>query len=326
MAKEAKPQKSPPARRRLGRGLGSLISNPVRIDAAPDAVPQAARETPASEADGRAAARIIMLDMQAIRPNPRQPRRRFDEASLQTLADSIKTAGLMQPVVVRPVPAGEVGDEGAYELIAGERRWRAGQVAGLTRIPAVVRAADDRASAQWSLIENLQREDLNPIERGEAFQRLIDDFGLGHQEIAQSVGLDRSSVTNHLRLLSLDESIRDAIADGRLTAGHGKSLLTLTNIDAQKALAFQAMRRAWSVRELERRVRTAQRGPAVSSLHQPRSIHPHMADLERRLGEHLGTKVHVTPGRKKGAGRLIIEFYDLDQFEGLMERLHFVHD
>ena len=124
----------------------------------------------------------------------------------------------------------------------------------------------------------------------------------------------------------MDESIRDAIADGRLTGGHGKSLLSITNIDARKALADQAVRRSWSVRELERRARAADCGPALSNARRQRSIHPHMADLERRLGEHLGTKVHVTPGRKKGAGRLIIEFYDLDQFEGLMERLHFVHD
>ncbi|UCD74946.1 MAG: ParB/RepB/Spo0J family partition protein [Phycisphaerales bacterium] len=320
MAKKTKSSKPSVPRRRLGRGLGSLISTPVRVETASEPAPVAGGEVWPFQPAPDAAADVVMLDIRQVKPNPRQPRQRFEDSTLQSLADSIKTAGLMQPVVVRPAAAG------GYELIAGERRWRAAEIAGLDRIPAVVRTADDQTAAQWSLIENLQREDLNPIERGEAFQQLVDDFGLGHQEIAETVGLERSSVTNHLRLLGLEESIRDAIADGRLTGGHGKALLAITNIEVRSSLASQAVRQCWSVRELERRVRVAERGPASSPSPRQRSIHPHMADLERRLGEHLGTKVHITPGRKKGAGRLTIEFYDLDQFEGLMGRLQFTHD
>ena len=316
------------SRRRLGRGLGSLIQNPVQIDR-PEESPDGETEHGAAatatvlglaaDASMDAGPAIRMLKLEAIQPSARQPRQRFDTAALKALADSIKAAGLMQPIVVRPHPAG------GFELIAGERRWRAAQIAELPHIPAVVRDVDDQTATQWSLIENLQREDLNPIERAEAFERLGEEFSLTQQEIAEKVGLDRSSVSNHLRLLALDEPTKDALRAGQLTLGHGKALLAITNIETRAALARQALRGGLSVRSLEGRVRAALRGDGKGAS-RPRAAQPHMADLERRLSEHLGTNVRIRPGRKKGAGTLMIDFYNLDQFEGLMQRIQFVSD
>lgn len=326
-----------PQRRRLGRGLDSLIGGPIQVEVPTDKPsadaesaasrsysPQdtSAHATAAGSVDGEAGLDgLRRIALEAIVPNPRQPRQQFDEAALRSLADSIRTAGLMQPVVVRPSAV----DPERFELIAGERRWRAAGLIGLKQLPAVVRSIDDETAAQWALIENLQREDLNPIERAEAFQRLADDFQLTHQQIAERVGLDRTSITNHLRLLELSSDIREQISAGGLTLGHGKSLLAITSKEARRRLAQQAARQQWSVRELERRVRRAcdrdesaeRSGPASSR------ERVHMQDLERQLGEHLGTKVHVQPGRKKGAGSLTIAFYSFEQFEGLLERLGF---
>ncbi|MHC4991968.1 MAG: ParB/RepB/Spo0J family partition protein [Planctomycetota bacterium] len=319
-----------PGRRRLGRGLGSLLASPVAVEPPPiattqaaDAPPTATSEPPPgpaadapapppSDADDRSLV-VTAIGVEQIVPNPHQPRQRFDETSLRMLGDSIRTAGLMQPIVVRPSAAG------GFELIAGERRWRAAQQVGLTSIPAVVKDLDDKTAAEWALVENLQREDLNPIERAEAFQRLARDFGLTHQQIAEAVGLDRTTVSNHLRLLELDPFTREAVENGALNIGHAKALLAITNIERRHELAAGTIRGGWSVREVERRSRQKPR-PATS---EPRELPPNLEDLQRRLGEHLGTKVHLQVGRKKGTGRVTIEFYDLDHFEGLMRKLDF---
>lgn len=314
----------PPSHRKLGRGLSSLISAPVRVDTPPHLTAPtvgAAAATPAATAES--GFDIRHLPVAQIVPNPRQPRQHFDEQSLKALADSITVSGLMQPIVVRQRRDGR----GEFEIIAGERRWRAAQVAGLQKIPAMVRDVDDRLGAELSLIENLQREDLNPLERAEAFRRLIDEFGLTHQELAERVGLDRSSVTNHLRLLELDEFTRTAVRDGGLSLGHAKALLALTNNRLRSALAKEAVKRAWSVRELERRVKARQQTDITTEHAPPVGLKSPAAantvDLERRLSEHLGTKVHLYRGRNKGSGRLVIEFYNLDQFEGLMRQMQF---
>ncbi len=370
MAREATRSGTSP-RRKLGRGLGSLISTPVRVDVpapvppaqspasapAPVASPPAIApghahpmkagspaETPAATiaasqshvatADSSSAAAtregsaddsgVRLLPIASIHPNPNQPRQHFDEQALQALANSIASSGLMQPIVVRPANDGT----GSYQIIAGERRWRAAQIAGLSRLPAVIREVDDQTAAEFALIENLQREDLNPIERAEAFQRLIDEFQLTHQEIAQRVGLDRSSVTNHLRLIELDDSIKSAIQLGQLSLGHAKALLGITNLEQRALLASQAVREGWSVREMERRVRQGAHRPVTlpASPKPPTAANAHMADLERRLAQHLGTKVHLHPGRTKGTGKLVIEFYSLDQFEGVLRQLGFEND
>jgi ParB family chromosome partitioning protein len=260
-----------------------------------------------------------------VHPNPHQPRQDFDEAALAALADSIKTSGMMQPIVVRPAK------QGGFEIIAGERRWRAAQAAEFDSIDAIVREVDDRTAAQFSLVENLHREDLNPIERAEAFRRLVQEFRMTHQEVAESVGLDRTSVSNHLRLNELDDDTKTAVRKGTLSLGHAKALLAFANTSRRRAAAQQAIARGWSVRELERRVRAMVEDPsanhdASAGSRNTRAIPPHMADLQKRLAAHLGTKVSIRPGRTKNAGTLMIEFFDLDQFEGLLERLQFEMD
>lgn len=264
-----------------------------------------------------------------------QPRQDFDERALDQLAASIRESGLMQPILVRPLNL--PGTEDQFQIIAGERRWRAAQRAGLTTIPAIVRELDDRQSAEFALLENLQREDLNPIERSEAFARLISEFGLMHEDIARRIGIDRTSVTNHLRLNELDASIKSDLRRGRLSMGHAKALLALTNLQDRSEFAMAAAGEQWSVRELERRVRehAASRAgaggtggveSAVATEGERPGARPHLADLERRLGEHLGTKIRLKPGRKKGAGTLSIDFYSIEQFEGLLARLGYESD
>ena len=302
-------------KKRLGKGLSSMIAQPVAVavsdeEASPGEAPAAA------VAPGELG--LSNIPVASIRPNPWQPRQDFDPTALKTLSESIKSTGLMQPVVLRRA-------EGGFELVVGERRWRAAQAAGLESIPAIVKDLDERTSAQWALVENLQREDLNPIERAEAFSGLQDEFGLTHQEIADQVGLTRSAVTNMVRLNDLDEGTRELVRKGDLSAGHGRALLAVANIERRLKLARDAMRGTWSVRELEGRVQEAPVGSSTKrdqgqTVDASRRQHE---ELARQLGEHLGTRVQIRTGRKKGTGHLVIEFYDLDQFDGLMKRLDF---
>lgn len=329
-------------RRRLGRGLDSLLKAPVKVDLPaepasagrpdPDPEPQSRTATaspaedspPAGATSSGPALQMIPLD--AVQPNPHQPRRSFDEEALGELAASIQAAGLMQPVVVRPAR-----DGGGYELIAGERRWRAAGMIGLKEIPAVVHTVDDQTAAEWALIENIQRKDLSPIERAEAYQTLSEQFGLSHQRIAERVGLQRTSITNHLRLLELDEHCLAALQQGDLDMGHARALLAVADTGQRVRLAELAAREGWSVRRLESAIRTATHGAtAVASREadatSARKGSPSIADLESRLQTHLGTKVRIRPGRKKGSGSLTVDFYSFDEFEGLLRRLGFDPD
>jgi ParB family chromosome partitioning protein len=258
-----------------------------------------------------------MLQMDLVRPNPQQPRQRFDETSLQRLADSIRTAGLMQPIVVRPTASG-------FEIVAGERRWRAFQKLGKPEIPAIVRAVDNQTAAEWALVENLQREDLDPMERADGVARLMEEFGLSQSAVGTQLGLDRSTVANLLRLRDADPSLREALITGLLTQGHAKALLGVTDLKRRGELLEDCVRDGWSVREVERRVQAAIREPVIRpavGAGPPRSAH--VADLEKRLGTHLGTKVGITLGRQKGRGKMVIEFYSLQQFDGLLEKIGF---
>ncbi|MBM43618.1 MAG: chromosome partitioning protein ParB [Phycisphaerae bacterium] len=304
---------------RLGRGLKSMINTPVRIDAVPGKsegdVPRgtSSETTPASTPEG-----LLMVPVAQITPSPWQPRQTFEMDALKSLAESIKTAGVMQPILVRQVESG-------YELVAGERRLRAAEIAGLSEIPVVLREIDDRTAAEWSIIENIQREDLNPIERAEAFMRLQDQFGLTHQEIANQVGLNRSSVTNHLRMNELDEGTKEAVRTGLLSGGHAKSLLSIASISDRTRLVRMAISGNWSVRELERRIRRIQDGGSIPAT--PDAVdttRSHLDDLGAQLSEHLGTRVHIKQqGKKPGKGRMIIEFYDMDQFDGVLSKMGF---
>lgn len=249
-----------------------------------------------------------------VHPNRYQPREAMDEGELEALSASIRRSGLMQPIVVRHAPGG------GYELIAGERRWRAAQRAGLVRVPALVRDLDDRTAAEWALVENTQRADLNPVERARAYKRLHEEFGMTQEEIAEAAGVQRPTVANLMRLLELDEEILGMVRDGRLSAGHAKALLTESNHELRLQHAVRCVRGGWSVRRTEHEVsrRDERAGPVqgASGRHELA-----VRDLERRLSEHFGTRVHLRTDRSGTKGRLTIEFFDLDHFDGLMNKL-----
>ena len=335
-ARKAAAKKPTKKKRRLGMGLSELIGVPVEVSppaetrgagqqaerVAAESPNKPGRQVAASgpspadllvEGDG-----LLVVPVGEIRPNAHQPRNAIEPASLESLAASIRTAGVMQPIIVRPR-----GADGLHEIVAGERRWRAATIAGLAGVPSIVRQIDDRTAAEWAIIENVQREDLDAIERGDAFRQLQEGFGLTHAEIAEQVGLTRAGVTNQIRLCELDDGIRTLIRRGALSGGHGRSLLGVASIDQRLAIAKQAIEGEWSVRELERRVRQLTVVPGTGSKPTAQSGRAHLDDLERQLGEHLGTRVRIQTGRKRDRGRLSMEFYDLEQFDGLLTRLGF---
>ena len=315
MSKTSKP--------RLGRGLSSLLSDRVAVEPPQQEEPTGV-ESPADQAPAREPAsslqqpegdqQLSYLAIQSIRPSPYQPRQAIDQDELAGLAESIRQDGLMQPVVVRPDPPR------GYQLVAGERRWRAAELAGLATVPAIVRNLDDRQLAEWAVVENLQREDLDAMEQAEAFRRLIDQFGLSHDDIAQRVGVDRSTVSNTLRLLDLQDNAQKAIRRGALTAGHGRALLGLSDPSMQNALARRTIAGGWSVRMVEAAVRRATRSDeGTVPRHRKRSAH--LADLQQQISNQLQTKVVIRGGRKKGSGTISIGFYSLDEFDALLAKL-----
>ena len=314
-------------KRRLGKGLESLLARPVEVSATPPKEfnpsevinsEQTAAVDSNSDVLRDAVGGLHYLSVDAITPNPRQPRQVFDDDGLMALADSIKTAGLMQPIVVRTSVR-----KGMYELVAGERRWRAAQIAGLTELPAIIRELDDKTSAEWALIENLQREDLNPIDRAEAFDRLVVDFNATQKEIATQLGIDRSSVANFLRLNDLEPSVKDAVRDGRLSMGHAKVILGIPDVGTSKAISRRCATEQWSVRELERQLKKLIGAKPALEKTEQNPLSMYMDNLADQLGEHVGTKIRISLGKKKGAGKLTIEFYTNDQFEGILDSFNF---
>ncbi|MEO1129986.1 MAG: ParB/RepB/Spo0J family partition protein [Planctomycetota bacterium] len=255
---------------------------------------------------------LQMLALGSIRPGQFQPRADAASSDLEPLAASIRSSGVIQPIAVRPAGAG------AWELIAGERRWRAASLAGQERIPALVVEADDRQAAEWGLIENVQREDLSPIERGEALKNLASTFGASHTDLGERVGLDRSTVSNLIRLTELEPQIRALLSTGALGAGHGKALLSIPPGGARVKLAERAAKEQWSVRRLESV--EGERAPGTTRT-RTKDADPQIADLERQIGEHLGTRVRVQTDGKRAKGRLVIDFYDPDHFDGLLRAL-----
>jgi ParB family chromosome partitioning protein len=263
------------------------------------------------------------IPVKELVPNPNQPRVHFDEESLSDLSASIQAIGVLQPLLVRQMP------DGTYQLIAGERRWRAAQRAGLLTVPAVVKTTDDMSSVEQALVENLHRQDLSPLEEASAFQQLIDDFGLTHDDVAKRVGKSRSSVTNTLRLLSLPPAIQALLADGRLSAGHAKALLGTPDRAFQEQLARRASAEGWSVRAVEEAVRdrgdvgtTASTSGKTPSGTKPDSqggsskLRPAgLMELEERIADYLATRVAVKMANKKGT--ITIEFADLEDLERL---------
>lgn len=231
----------------------------------------------------------------------------------------------MQPIVIRKSTANERGI--AWELVAGERRWRAAALAGLESLPALVAEVDDRAAAEWAIIENVQREDLNPMDRAWAFKNLAVKFGLSQAEIAERVGVDRSSVSNLIRLTELEREIQDAIAHNQLSTGHGKALLGLPPGTERVALADRSRREHWSVRRLERWVSLASEGVGTVGEIDPSggavTGSAALTELEKQLGDHLGTRVRIRTDASRSRGKLIIDFYNLDQFDGIAARMGF---
>ena len=224
----------------------------------------------------------------------------------------------MQPVVVR------LAGEGAYHLVAGERRWRAAKIAGLGKIPAIVREIDEQESAEWALIENLQREDLNPIERAEAFQKLVNRYEMAHETVAERVGLERSTVTNLIRLLKLEPGVRQLVADGLITMGHARALLGVAEPGRQRQIAEQVVREGWSVRQTEAAVRQGDQTtdtPVAAGKTATPIKSAWIKDLERQVQDQLGMRVAIKTGRKKGSGAVTISYTNLDEFDGLMERM-----
>lgn len=291
----------------LGKGLSSLI--------------------PATEvADGGAGASLAEVPTAAVSPNPNQPRVHFAEEGLVELAASISEMGVLQPILVRPK------DDGEYELIAGERRWRAAQRAGLTTVPAIIRTTDDLSSVEQALVENLHRQDLTPLEEAAAFQQLIEDFELTHDQVATRVGKSRSAITNTIRLLGLPPSVQSLLADGQLSAGHARALLGTPDRARQEVLAQAAVTEGWTVRAIEQAVRGgdgavaeapgtapsptgggagAIDGAGLTPATQLRP--PGLLELEELLADRLDTRVSVSMGAKRG--RVTIDFADLEDLE-----------
>jgi len=255
--------------------------------------------------------RLTQLAVAALRPGKYQPRTRMDETSLAELADSIRARGVIQPIVVRPV------SESQYEILAGERRWRAARIAGLDKVPVVIREVPDEAALGIGLIENIQREDLNPIEEANGLARLIGEFSLTHEEVAKAIGRSRAGVTNLLRLLDLAPAVQEMVQDARIDMGHARALLSLSK-SRQVELANQIAEKGLSVREAERLAQQAATAPAARAV-LPR-LDPDSRRLQEELCESLGATVHLKP-RNGGKGSVVIDYSSLDELQGLIKRL-----
>jgi ParB family chromosome partitioning protein len=287
------------ARNALGKGLNALIRPPDPPAAAPDnAVPAAGQSAPGE------------VEIDLIDPNPYQPRTQFRQEALQELCESIRSAGIIQPLVLR-----KNGER--YQLIAGERRWRAALLAGLKRVPAIVRDIPETQALEITLVENIQREDLSPIEQAKAFVRLTDEFGFTQEEVAHRTGKDRTTISNTLRLLNLDKDLQEMIDQGRLTAGHGRALLAIDDARLRKALAERAARGRLNVRQIERFAARKKNRPVPA----PAAVDPNVRAAIEELQRTLGTRVILRPRRPGRPGQLAIEYYDEQQLIALYDRL-----
>jgi len=282
---------------KLGRGLESLLGEAIGIESGE---------------------KVMRIKLTEIQPNEAQPRKQFAQPQMETLISSIQEHGILQPIIVRPTSKG-------YKIIAGERRWRAAKQAGITEIPAIVKNADSLKTIELALVENIQREDLNPMEKATAFSELKTNFGLTQEQIATKVGQNRSTVANTIRLLDLPEEVQDCVSRGTISMGHARSLLSLKDPIKQKALSEEIVTDDLSVREVELIV--SGKKDSAGSIKEakdmpptPKSIKsPQILDLEDGLRRAVGTKVSIM--EKNGKGRIIIEFSNNDQFEGIVEKL-----
>ena len=278
--------------RGLGRGLGALLG---------DAALQ-------SQEGGS-----LSLPISQVEPGLKQPRKRFEDAALQDLADSIRTHGIIQPLTVRRLSSGY------YQIIAGERRWRAAKLAGLTEVPAVIIEADDRKTMELALIENLQREDLNPIEEANGYKSLMEDYGLTQEEAAQRVGKSRPAVANALRLLALPDPVCLLVEEGQLSAGHARAILAVPSGEAQMKLAKKVVADGLSVRQTEALAKRLAQGGQAAAAARSDELAIYDRAAEKDLGARLGRKVHIVRGRRKG--KIELEYYDPDDLNALLDLL-----
>ncbi len=278
------------ARQPLGRGLSALLG-----------------EDTTTVADGGS----LEIDIDLIEPNPEQPRTRFAESNLEELAQSIRANGIVQPIVVR-----KKGTH--YQIIAGERRWRAAQRAGLRKLPAVIKDIPDEKLLELALIENIQRQELNPIEEAKAYRKLIDTVGLTQEMVADRVGKDRTFVTTSMRLLKLPGEIQGLIEEGKLSAGHGRTLLMIGDPKVQRRLATSIIDLALSVREVEKAVKRLERDGSQTIAAKQVKPDPNIKSAETKLMRHLGTNVRIIPG-KKGGGKIEVEYYSMDDLDRIFQ-------
>ncbi|MCC6452356.1 MAG: ParB/RepB/Spo0J family partition protein [Acidobacteria bacterium] len=291
-------------RQSLGRGLSALLGDE--------------KPAPKESATNDIAAlptRVNELDIDLIEPNPEQPRVNFAENELEELAASIRANGIVQPIVVRPK------GENRYQIVAGERRWRAAQKAGLRKVPVSVKEVSDEKLLEIALIENIQRQQLNPIEEANAYRKLIDSIGLTQEEVAERVGKERTLITTTMRLLKLPEAVQKHLIDGKLSLSHGRALLMSDDAAMQRQVADEIIAQGLSVREAERRVKSAKRSPKEKAEPQARVIDPNVKVAETRMMRHLSTNVKIVPAKKGTGGKIEIEYYGIDDLNRIYEML-----
>jgi ParB family transcriptional regulator, chromosome partitioning protein len=307
------------ARNALGRGLGALIRELEGKKPEPAPAPPQPQSSAAGSAAAAMPARQPMqggpqeIDIDLIEPSPYQPRTRFHEQALDELARSIKASGIIQPLVVRPVGT-------RFQLIAGERRWRAAQRAGLNKVSTIVRQVPDELALEMTLVENIQREDLNAMEAARAFERLMDEFHLTQEAVAERTGKDRATVANAMRLLKLEKQIQEWIEEGKLTAGHGRALLAVPEQQLRMRYAHRASRGALTVRQIEKLAARRSQGKHPQPPAPPH-LDPNIKTALEELQRHLGTRIILRLKTKMRPGQLVLEFYDDAQLMGLYDRL-----
>ena len=297
-------------KRGLGKGLDSLIPTNVMMESEVKHATVSTASSAEEEKDG-----TLMVKLSKVEPNREQPRKNFDEDSLQELAESLKQFGMLQPILVQ-----NRGDY--YEIIAGERRWRAAKIAGLKEVPVIVRELTDQEIVEISLIENIQRENLNPIEEAQAYKRLLTEFNLKQDEVAERVAKSRTAVTNSMRLLKLCDDVQQMVIEGMISTGHARALISIEDPEQQYNIAQQIFDEKLSVRDVEKLVKNLNKPAKVSSKKETidKSLEAVYQDIEENLKQKLSTKVSIT-SKGNGAGKLEIEFYSHDDLERLMDLL-----
>ena len=299
-------------KRGLGKGLDSLIPTSVLKPASPETLAEENKKNPSNNKEEKEPEKMVKITK--IEPNREQPRKKFDEESLNELANSIKQFGLISPILVQD-------RKSHYEIIAGERRWRAAKIAGLKEVPVIIREYTDREIAEISLIENVQREDLNPIEEATGYKRLIDEFQLKQEEVAECVSKSRSAITNSLRLLKLNEEVQKLLINNEISMGHARALLAVEDAKMQIELAERVVKEKLSVRDVERIVKNLGK-PTKEKVSLDEQLQAIYSSYEERMKQSLSTKVSISPSmKKKGAGKLEIDFYSTEDFERIVDKL-----